>query len=335
MVDRQFAAAPSIGFRRSTAIDDSPRGLRQTQLAVDRAKGGDQEALRFLYLSYSNNVYRYVRSIVRDDYEAEDVTQHVFAKLITHLDRYNERGVPFFAWLIRLTHNVAIDHLRANRLTPVETVINPDIRCETDLDRAPGVKDALAALPSEQREVIVLRHTERAARGHSPTSHNRALPTRNRGADGPDRGLNSRFASPRQASTAARAHAARLRSGHASHRPTRGDITRRDSAGMRIKAPATLTIGNGWTASEALTRAIAVASPQPATECARGESQRNVVLPTRPLRLRVPLADYPGPAPVSAWRSTSRSVPRRPMPPRRFDPPSTTRRGRPLIWPSQ
>ena len=158
MVDRQFAAGPSAGFRRSSTIDDSPEGLRQTQRAVNRAKRGDQEALRFLYMSYANNVYGYVRSIVRDDYGAEDVTQHVFAKLITHLDRYNEQRVPFFAWLIRLAHNAAIDHLRANRLTPVETAINPDVRCETNLDRAPGIKDALAALPTEQREVIVLRH---------------------------------------------------------------------------------------------------------------------------------------------------------------------------------
>jgi RNA polymerase sigma-70 factor (ECF subfamily) len=158
VAETPLAPAPSVGFRRSTAIDDSPRGLRQIQLTVDRAKRGDQEALRLLYVSYCNNVYGYVRSIVRDDYEAEDITQHVFAKLITHLGRYNERGVPFFAWLIRLAHNVAIDHMRAHRLTPVETVIHPDVRCDTDLDRAPSVKQALSALPSEQREVIVLRH---------------------------------------------------------------------------------------------------------------------------------------------------------------------------------
>jgi RNA polymerase sigma-70 factor (ECF subfamily) len=158
VADRPQPVAPSTGFRRDTAIDDSPNGLRQTQLAVDRAKVGDQEALRLLYVSYSNNIYGYVRSIVRDDYEAEDITQHVFAKLMTHLDRYNERGAPFFAWLIRLAHNVAIDHLRANRLTPVETLIDPAVRCETDLDRAPSVKQALSALPRNQREVIVLRH---------------------------------------------------------------------------------------------------------------------------------------------------------------------------------
>ncbi len=45
------------------------------------------------------------------------MTQHVFAKLMSSLNKYDERGVPFFAWLLRLARNVAIDHLRANRFT--------------------------------------------------------------------------------------------------------------------------------------------------------------------------------------------------------------------------
>src|SRR6201997_1227154 len=113
---------------------------RKTRLAVARAKEGDEEALRFLYITYSQNIYGYVRSIVRDDYEAEDVTQHVFAKLMTTLVKYDDRGVPFFAWLIRMARNVAIDHLRANRLTPTETVIDPDLSAGSELDRAETVR---------------------------------------------------------------------------------------------------------------------------------------------------------------------------------------------------
>lgn len=127
-------------------------------MAVARAKEGDRDALQFLYVRYSNNIYGYVRSIVRDDYEAEDVTQHVFAKLMTTIVKYDERGVPFFAWLLRLARNVAIDHLRSNRLTPTETVIDPDVSSGSDLDRAETVRGALATLPDEQRQVVFLRH---------------------------------------------------------------------------------------------------------------------------------------------------------------------------------
>jgi RNA polymerase sigma-70 factor (ECF subfamily) len=86
------------------------------------------------------------------------VTQHVFAKLMTTLVKYDDRGIPFFAWLIRMARNVAIDHLRANRLTPTEDVLDPASTSTVDLDRAEAVRAALAALPEEQREVVVLRH---------------------------------------------------------------------------------------------------------------------------------------------------------------------------------
>jgi RNA polymerase sigma-70 factor, ECF subfamily len=154
----------TIGFRSKTSIDDSPETQRRTRLAVARAKEGDREAIRYLYLTYSHNVYGFVRSIVRDDHEAEDVTQHVFAKLMTAIGRYDERGVPFMAWLLRLARNLAIDHLRANRLTPVEEVLDPDAGSSLDIDHRELVRDALAGLPQDQREVVVLRHVM----GYSP-----------------------------------------------------------------------------------------------------------------------------------------------------------------------
>jgi RNA polymerase sigma-70 factor, ECF subfamily len=151
-------ARGTIGFRTRATLDDAPETREKTRLAVARAKEGDHEALRFLYITYSQNIYGYVRSIVRDDHEAEDVTQHVFAKLMISVVKYDDRGVPFFAWLIRLARNVAIDHLRANRVTPTETVLDPASPSGVDLDRGETVRAALAALPDEQREVVVLRH---------------------------------------------------------------------------------------------------------------------------------------------------------------------------------
>ena len=127
MIKEALAGAQEtvVGFRTRAALNDAPELRQKTALAVARAKEGDSEALRFLYVTYSHNIYGYVRSIVRDDHEAEDVTQHVFAKLMTSIVKYDDRGVPFFAWLLRLARNVAIDHLRANRLTPTEEVIDP------------------------------------------------------------------------------------------------------------------------------------------------------------------------------------------------------------------
>jgi RNA polymerase sigma-70 factor (ECF subfamily) len=157
-IDELASTSGPTGFRARAALDESPETLRKVRLAVMRAKGGDQEALRFLYVVYAHNIYGYVRSIVHDDHEAEDVTQHVFAKLMTTLVKYDDRGVPFFAWLLRLSRNVAIDHLRSNRMTVTEQVYDPNQSCGSDIEQMHTVRAALETLPDEQRQVVLLRH---------------------------------------------------------------------------------------------------------------------------------------------------------------------------------
>jgi RNA polymerase sigma-70 factor (ECF subfamily) len=67
--------------------------------------------------------------------------------------------VPFFAWLLRLAHNASIDHLRGRRATPAEEVFGSDARADDSaVDRSHCLHEALAALPDEQRSVVVLRH---------------------------------------------------------------------------------------------------------------------------------------------------------------------------------
>ena len=150
----------SFGFHSKPALEESPLALRQVAQAVARAKEGDREAVRYLYLQYADNIYGYVRSIVRDDFEAEDVTQQVFAKLITVIGKYQERDVSFSAWIMRVARNVAVDHLRRRRAIPCEEVreLEPGAEDDASRNRSLMLKDALAALPEEQREVIVLRH---------------------------------------------------------------------------------------------------------------------------------------------------------------------------------
>jgi RNA polymerase sigma-70 factor, ECF subfamily len=145
-------------FRRRRKLDTSPRGEQLVVAAVARAKDGDADALRYLYLRYADNVYGYVCSIVRDEWEAEDVTQHIFAKLLTSLPRYEPRLVPFSAWILRVAHNAAVDHVRARRPVPIEEVLSPDAVAEGDGREAlADLRLALDALPEEQRNVIVLR----------------------------------------------------------------------------------------------------------------------------------------------------------------------------------
>jgi RNA polymerase sigma-70 factor (ECF subfamily) len=147
-----------VGLRARTTLDESPEATREVRLAIARAKEGDRDAIRLLYIRYSDNVYGYLRSIVRDDKEAEDLTQHVFMKLMTVILKYQDQGVPFSGWLLRLARNVALDHLRKRRPTPTEEVFSPDTRADDAQDCVRSLHTALQALPDEQRRVVVMRH---------------------------------------------------------------------------------------------------------------------------------------------------------------------------------
>jgi RNA polymerase sigma-70 factor, ECF subfamily len=126
---------------------------------IARAKRGDRDALHFLYVRHADGVYNCIRRMVHDRHEAEDLTQAVFVKLIRVIHTYEDRGLPFAAWIHRVARNTALDHLRASRTVPCEEVRPEGTSSEaTDYERLWSLRDALEELPDTQREVIVLRH---------------------------------------------------------------------------------------------------------------------------------------------------------------------------------
>ena len=159
-------------FHRKQKLD-ADRSPQELSRVILRAKQGDSDAIRYLYLRFADNVYGYARSIVRDDHEAEDVTQQVFTRLMGSIERYEQRSVPFSSWLLRITHNMAIDHIRRRRAVPCEDV--------GDADRQPH------RLGPRQ-----VQHPERAEHEHHPDAHRdqpvRHPPPREQHDDGRDVG---------------------------------------------------------------------------------------------------------------------------------------------------
>jgi RNA polymerase sigma-70 factor (ECF subfamily) len=145
-------------FRRRTTLDDSDP-CRLVPNAVAAARKGDRDALRFLYIRFADNIYGYVCSIIRDEHEAEDLTQQLFAKLPSALPKYQEREVPFSAWILRVARNLAVDHLRAQRAVPCAEINGAsDSFDDESQERSRCLQDALNMLPDDQREVLIMRH---------------------------------------------------------------------------------------------------------------------------------------------------------------------------------
>jgi RNA polymerase sigma-70 factor, ECF subfamily len=165
---RTRAQAGSKNHRRFDPAATRPdRDPELIDRAVAQAKRGDHEGIRFIYVTYSGDVFRFVRSIVGDEHEAEDVSQTVFLKLMRVISKYERGTVPFTAWLMRVARNAAIDHLRERRPVPCEEIHGQTTSDEIDdnLQRLTEFREAVAGLQDEQREVVLLRHVHGLAPG--------------------------------------------------------------------------------------------------------------------------------------------------------------------------
>src|SRR3954470_21036289 len=156
--DRLEATAGRSGYRRRRHLDHPPDADALVAAATERARNGDDDALRLIYLLYADNVFGYVVAIVHDDHDAEDITSEVFARLPRALTHYKVSATPFAAWLLRVARNAALDHLRAQRSVPLAEVHATGATAEHQArERLQGLTAAFAALPADQRQVMLLR----------------------------------------------------------------------------------------------------------------------------------------------------------------------------------
>lgn len=80
------------------------------QELILRAQHGEADALASLYDSHAGPVYGYLYRRLDQPADAEDVTAEVFVRAIRALPSFEQTGVPFGAWLIRIAHNLAVNH---------------------------------------------------------------------------------------------------------------------------------------------------------------------------------------------------------------------------------
>jgi RNA polymerase sigma-70 factor (ECF subfamily) len=138
------------------AIPPNPRTGEAT--LVRAAQRGSAEAFAELFRRHWPRAHRAAWLVIHDATAAEDVAQEAFLSAVRSLDRFDRRR-PFGPWLHRIVVNRAIDYARARELRREVAGADYD-HAARDVNHAPSddVVAALAALPPDQRAVIVLRH---------------------------------------------------------------------------------------------------------------------------------------------------------------------------------
>jgi RNA polymerase sigma-70 factor, ECF subfamily len=141
----------------------SPQQVDEKAL-VRKASRGDKRALGKLYELYVDDVYRYMLYRTSNQQVAEDLTSEVFASVITSIENYEDRGLPFAAWLFSIARARLVDHWRKTKPRDRKTItFSQDVE-EFLIGSSPEERfkyqaliDSLNYLTEAEREVILLR----------------------------------------------------------------------------------------------------------------------------------------------------------------------------------
>jgi RNA polymerase sigma-70 factor, ECF subfamily len=131
---------------------------------VERGRTGDREALARLYRPPAERIETYLAGSVGNRHDAEDLTSQTFSRMLERIDGYEDRALPFSAWLFRIARNAAVDHLRSARRErldaggPAPGEVAPSAE-EAALRRLENrrVAELARRLSEDQRRVVALR----------------------------------------------------------------------------------------------------------------------------------------------------------------------------------
>ena len=143
----------------------------QDGILVSNYIRGCEASLEILIKKHKQRLYSFIFSKIQDRDITEDIFQDTFIKVIRTLKRgnYNEQG-KFLPWVMRISHNLIIDHFRKNNRMRLfkntdefdifSVISDGNLNAEKQLIKEQvlsDVKDLVLELPQEQREVLEMR----------------------------------------------------------------------------------------------------------------------------------------------------------------------------------
>jgi RNA polymerase sigma-70 factor (ECF subfamily) len=161
----------------TVSADSSLRAARSSEAAlsqdvevelIEQAKQ-DPVAFGVLYERYVDRIYSYIYYRTGNQQDAEDLTARTFFKALDHIGGFNNRGVPFSAWLYRIAHNLVAnwhrDRNRRRELVLEDQVHlshssgNPERMAEASEARE-ALLSAIRKLPDDRQQLILLKFSD-------------------------------------------------------------------------------------------------------------------------------------------------------------------------------
>jgi RNA polymerase sigma-70 factor (ECF subfamily) len=164
---------------KASASSVSPVFSRDFSLVSDRelvaiAVSGFDGSFEELVRRYQRPISAYVYRMVGNYESALDLTQEIFIKVYNSLNRYRAE-FKFSTWIYKIAHNAAVDHLRRTATREQSLVLGPegdtfDLPLESSRlspeqeseqkERRSEIEAVVRSLPSNYRELIILRHSQ-------------------------------------------------------------------------------------------------------------------------------------------------------------------------------
>lgn len=136
---------------------EDPPGDRLLIQAAQR----DPRRFAELYELHFDRVYAFIARRVHNREEAEDLTSEVFHQALANLPRFEWRGVPFLAWLLRMAANAIVDRWHSTSREQVDPRRDAeDPAALAEIEQRAMLFQLVDSLPPDQRRVIIHRFIE-------------------------------------------------------------------------------------------------------------------------------------------------------------------------------
>ena len=136
---------------------------------VARAKI-DKNAFGELYERYVDRIYGYIFYRTGNEADAEDLTARVFERAMKHIPRYEDKGLPFSAWLYRIAHNLVANYHRDRSRRKVIAIEDlsfwkadedgPELVAALIEDKE-RLLEVVRRLPADRQELLILKFVEK------------------------------------------------------------------------------------------------------------------------------------------------------------------------------